>query len=64
MTYLLFAEWCDTLQFSEYNSFVLGTQILGDVILVFALATIVRAKCRGSYYNMEMVGTEIGIGGK
>ncbi|XP_052810207.1 uncharacterized protein LOC128238375 isoform X2 [Mya arenaria] len=56
-------EWCDNLQFSEYNSFVLGTQILGDIILLFALLTIVRALCKHGNYNIEMVGSEIGIGG-
>ncbi|KAL4222031.1 hypothetical protein ACF0H5_018074 [Mactra antiquata] len=56
-------EWCDNLDFPEYNDFVVASEIVGDLILVFVFCTVLRSKCRQKPYNVEMVGAETGLGG-
>jgi len=42
---------------------VVGNEIFGDVLLLFAFATIIRSKCIMKSFNLEMVSVEIGLAG-
>lgn len=56
-------EWCDNLDFPVFNHFVISLEICGDLILIFALGTIINSKCKKKKFHLEMVGAEAASGG-
>ena len=66
VAFVLFTEWCQNLDPPEFKEYVIVVELVGDIFLVFVILTILRSKCSSSngFFNMEMVGAELGLGGK
>lgn len=56
-------EWCDNLEFSDFNSFVLALQIVGDFILAVVLATVVYSQRKKQDFDLERSAVAVGTAG-